>query len=111
MPREPRTPQPAQESSQTDPAPASLPSPEQIAADIRHRPVGAVIADICHDLGIMPDHPMWRELQRAVILHGGRLIDFVASIRSRVSVALSECFSGTPTPPSPLTSLSPAPAS
>jgi hypothetical protein len=111
VPREPRSPQPAQEPAATEPALASLPTPEQIAAEIRHRPVGAVIADICHDLGIMPDHPMWRELQRVVILHGGRLIDFVASIRSRVSVALSECFSGTPTSPSPLTLPSPAPAS
>jgi hypothetical protein len=106
-----REPQPAQESAETDPALAGLPTPEQIAAEIRHRPVGAVISDICHDLGIMPGHPLWRELQRAVILHGGRLVDFVKSIRSRVSVALSECFSETPASPPPFTSLYPAPAS
>ena len=41
-----------------------LPTPEQIAAEVRRRPIGAVIADICRDLGIMPNHPLWRELQR-----------------------------------------------
>jgi hypothetical protein len=27
----------------------------------------------CRDLGIMPSHPLWRELQIAVIRHGGSL--------------------------------------
>ena len=44
------------------PAPC-LPTPEQIAAEVRRRPIGAVIADICRDLGIMPSHPLWRELR------------------------------------------------
>jgi hypothetical protein len=110
-PRVPRTPQPAKESAEIDPALARLPTPEQIAAEIRHRPIGTVIAHICHDLGIMPQHPMWRELQVAVILHGGSLVDFVKSVRSRASVVLSECFSGAPALPLPFMSPSPAPAS
>jgi hypothetical protein len=50
---------------------AHLPTPEQIAAEVRRRPIGAVIADICRDLGILPSHPLWRELQHAIIQHGG----------------------------------------
>ncbi len=50
-----------------------LPTPEQIAAEVRRRPIGAVIADICRDLGIMPNHPLWRELRVVIIRHGGSL--------------------------------------
>ena len=37
-----------------DPRLAGLPTAEQIAAEVRRRPIGAVIADICRDLGILP---------------------------------------------------------
>ena len=33
---------------------AHLPTPEQIAAKVRRQPIGAVIADICRDLGVLP---------------------------------------------------------
>ena len=32
-----------------------------VAAKIRRQPIGAVIADICRDPGIMPSHPLWRD--------------------------------------------------
>jgi hypothetical protein len=82
--------------SQTDPAPppgqhrlsrgdraallARLPMPEQIAAQARRQPIGAVIADICRDLGIMPTHPLWRELQRLIAEHGGSLARLVSDM-------------------------------
>ena len=44
-----------------------------IAAAVRCRPVGAVIADICRDLGILPCHPLWRELTDAIQGNGGNL--------------------------------------
>jgi len=44
------------------PVPTRLPTPEQIADRIKHQPIGAVIADICRDLGIRPNHPLWPEL-------------------------------------------------
>jgi|SRR5271165_1977775 len=63
--RTPRAPRPAS-AKPTDaadhPRLALLPTPEQIAAEVRRRPIGAVIADICRDLGIMPTHPVWQEL-------------------------------------------------
>jgi hypothetical protein len=62
---------------------ARLPTPEQIAAEVRRRPIGAVIADICRDLGIMPSHPLWRELQLVIIRHGGSLARLVKDILDR----------------------------
>jgi hypothetical protein len=62
---------------------ASLPTPEQIAAEVRRRPIGAVIADICRDLGIMPCHPLWRELSPLIIRHGGSLATLVKDILDR----------------------------
>jgi hypothetical protein len=59
-----------------------LPTPAQIAAEVRRRPIGAVIADICRDLGIMPNHPLWRELQLVIIRHGGSLARLVKDILS-----------------------------
>ena len=60
-----------------------LPTPEQIAAEVRPRPIGAVIADTCRDLGIMPSHPLWREIQLAIICHGGSLARLVKDILDR----------------------------
>ena len=57
-----------------------LPTPEQIAAEVRRRPIGAVIADICRDLGIMPNHPLWRELRDVIIRYGGNLASLVKDI-------------------------------
>ena len=45
---------------------ALMPTAEEIAAALRNRPVGAVIADICRDLGIVPTHPLWREVVMVV---------------------------------------------
>jgi hypothetical protein len=61
-----------------------LPTAQQIAAEVRRRPIGAVIADICRDLGIMPCHPLWRELSQLIIRHGGSLARLVNDILDRV---------------------------
>jgi hypothetical protein len=61
----------------------SLPTPEQIAAEVRRRPIGSVIADICRDLGIMPNHPLWPELRELIIRHGGNLANLVKDILDR----------------------------
>jgi hypothetical protein len=65
---------------EADPRLARLPTPAQIAAEVRRRPIGAVIADICRDLGIMPSHPLWRELSLVIIEHGGSLARLVKDI-------------------------------
>ena len=64
MPRAPRQ-AAAPSAGEADARITHLPTPEQIAAKVRRQPIGAVIADICRDLGILPSHPLWRELQAA----------------------------------------------
>jgi len=47
-----------------------VPTAEEIAAALRGRPAAAVIADICRDLGIVPSHPLWREVMMVLAEHG-----------------------------------------
>jgi hypothetical protein len=60
-----------------------LPTPEEIAAEVRRRLIGAVLADICRDLGIMPNNPLWRELRIVIIRYGGSLARLVKDICDR----------------------------
>lgn len=65
----------------------ALPTSEEIAALLRRRPLGAVIVDICHDLGIMPgdvDPELLRELSAAIIEYGGSLARYLAGTMDRV---------------------------
>jgi hypothetical protein len=45
--------------------PLHWPVGKQIAAH-RCRAIGEVIVDICRDLAILPSHPLWRQLQKAI---------------------------------------------
>ncbi len=91
-PRSPRQPRPARPATTprtdqtTDSALATLaalPSAEQIATEVRRRPIGAVIADICRDIGIMPSHPLWREIRDLVTGYGGNLVRLLKHILDR----------------------------
>ena len=53
-----------------------LPSAEALAAELRRRPVGAVLIDICRDLCVLPGElarGRWDELAHAVIAYGGNM--------------------------------------
>ena len=108
--RAPRAPQPAAApADEADPRLARLPTPEQIAAEVHRRPVGVVIADICHDLGITPSHPLWRELCLVVIRHGGSLADMIkhafdTTLRNHLlgCSATPPAASPEPSPPAPM---------
>jgi hypothetical protein len=69
-----------------DPHLDCLPTVEQIAAEMRRRPVGAVIADICHDLGITPGSVgiLWREVSFAIMQYGGSLARFYKDMARRL---------------------------
>jgi len=57
-----------------------LPTTEQIVAQVRHRSIGAVLVDICLDLGIIPgqmDPASWAELGEALTLYHGDLANLV----------------------------------
>ena len=51
----------------------ALPSAEEIAAHVRNRSAGAVIVEICRDLGINATHPLWNEIRDAIIAYDGSL--------------------------------------
>jgi hypothetical protein len=75
-PRKPRTAKPAT-SPVYDPR---LPTIEQIANQVRRRSIGAVLVDICLDLGIIPgqmDPASWQQLGEALAQYGGDLSNLV----------------------------------
>jgi hypothetical protein len=86
---------------------ARLPTEKEIAAEVRRRPVGAVIADICRDLGIMPgqlDRAFREELSRAIIIYGGSLAGFLPNLSGQVFTRGSHhAESGSPAAPQRLT--------
>jgi hypothetical protein len=71
---------------------ARLPTEEQIAAEVRRRPIGAVIVDICCDLGIAPGHldrAFWDEINHAIRMYGGSLARFLNRLHERLDVFFS----------------------
>jgi hypothetical protein len=64
-----------------------LPTSAAIARQARNRPIGAVLADICRDLGITPSHPLWRELHFAIIGHGGNYARLVIGLIQRIRIS------------------------
>jgi hypothetical protein len=69
-----------------------LPTAEEIAAALRHRPATAVIADICRDLGIVPAHPLWREVMTVLCGHGGNVMKFFKDTMARLFSSLAAPF-------------------
>jgi hypothetical protein len=100
----------AEPDDEPDPFLARLPTTAQIAAEIRRRPIGAVLIDICRDLGIMADHPLWRELHPAIIFYGGGFAAFFKDICERAFASWRQPTSALDAPPasSPPLSLEPA---
>jgi hypothetical protein len=81
-------------------APLELPTEAEIAAWVRRRPIGAVIADICRDLGIACDHPLWRELRYAITAERGSYTRLVQEIIRRGARRIAEAwFPSTPSAP------------
>ena len=89
-----REPRPTISADQTDdeidPRIAVMPTPENIAAEIRRRPAGAVIADICRLLGIVPADPLWREISLVVMENGGSFLKLFNQSMDRIWTPLRE---------------------
>jgi hypothetical protein len=62
-----------------------LPTAEEIAARMQHRPIGALILDIFRDLGILPADPqwMWREMTQDILVSGGNVAGLFKAIGDR----------------------------
>jgi len=74
-----------------DPRLARLPTEAEIAEEVRRRPIGAVIVDICCDLGIAPgdlERGFWDEINIAIIMYGGSGVRFFNDLRKRSSAFL-----------------------
>ena len=67
-----------------------VPTAEEIAAALRHRPVGEVIAEICRDLGIMPSKPLWDEVAMVVNEFGGNDVRLVKDVLDRVCARFAD---------------------
>ena len=96
-----RTPRPARPAAPRAEAPDAslvLPTEAEIAAWVRRRPIGAVIADICRDLGIACDHPLWRELQLAITRERGNYVRLVSEIIDRGARHIAEAWFPSPRP-------------
>ena len=104
-PERPPTPKPRYDrpaASRVGTPPAEMSTEEQIAAD-RRRAIGAVIADICRDLAIRPNHPLWRDIQNATNNHGGSYIRLLKDVL-KTHFQLAAELVAPPEPPSPLPS-------
>lgn len=66
-----------------DPELAHLPTVAQIVAEIRRHPMEQVIATICRDLGITPEHALWQQLDQALASFGVRLAVAPAQAEAR----------------------------
>jgi hypothetical protein len=74
-PLQPRRPDPAL-LDLDDPGAFRTPMPEELAAEVRRRPVGRTIAYICMDLGIAPGlclGEFWNQVEKAMRRYGGSL--------------------------------------
>jgi hypothetical protein len=83
QPRAPKTPAP-RPGADDEALLTRLPTAQEIAAQIRHRPIGRVLEDICRDLGILPSDPLWRDLQLPIIANGGNLVRLFKHVTTRV---------------------------
>jgi hypothetical protein len=89
---------------------AALPTSEQIAAQhatgldpvVRRRPIGAVLADICRDLGILPSHPLWPELSEVIVRRGGSLVTLLKDILTQATRGFSQHWAAAWPHPAPL---------
>jgi len=82
-PRAIRTPRQPRSDEEAEELLGALPSAREIAARIRGRRPGAVIVDICRDLGITGHHPLWREVCDAIMLHGGNMMKLLRIFTTR----------------------------
>jgi hypothetical protein len=65
---------------------AHLPTLQQLEAEIRRRPIGRVIADICHDLGVSPGlctGTFWHQLFDALMSYRGNMGSYYGEMQRR----------------------------
>ncbi|MGE0419741.1 MAG: hypothetical protein AB7O80_23305, partial [Acetobacteraceae bacterium] len=76
----------------------NLPSAKEIADRIRRKPIGEVLVEICRDLGIDGQHPLWRDVFKLITFNGGNYTRLFQIVTSRPYAAHEL---GVPLPPLP----------
>ena len=71
---------------------ATLPTPKEIAAQLRHRPVGDVLAEICIELGILTADDFWQELEIALVENGADRDRIVEDADERITLSEAAFF-------------------
>ncbi len=91
QPRQPRTitPKPALPEDSAEAILAALPTAEQIAEQLRTRPVHAVLTDICNDLGVCMSDPLWHDINRVLMDYNGSFLPLWKERWRRFSAALN----------------------
>jgi len=74
------------------------PTSAEIAARICGRPIGPVLAEICHDLGVTSRHPLWWELLDSIDRDGGKYAHFTRYESRRPVTAGFDPFDPAPGP-------------
>ena len=82
-PRASRTPRQLRSDDESEDLLGALPSAREIAARIRGRSTGAVIIEICRDLGIDGRHPLWRQICDAITIHRGNMMTLLRIMTKR----------------------------
>ena len=78
--RKPHSPRP-KAPQQKDPDSTALPTAEDIAQQLRRRPLHAVLLEICSNLGVLPSDPLWWEVTST--LHTSGFLAFFNDIMKR----------------------------
>lgn len=94
---DPARPAPGVRKPRTRPAPVprnnadsvlgTLPTSKEIAAQLRDRPVGEVLAEICRDLGILTADSFWQELEGVLLENGGDLDSVIQDADNRIALS------------------------
>ena len=98
----PARPAPAARKPRTRPAPvprdnadsvlAALPTSKEIADQLRHRPIGDVLTEICIDLGILAVEDIWQELQSVLVENGGSPHKITRDAEQRIAFSTGNFF-------------------
>jgi hypothetical protein len=68
-----------------------LPSAAEIAAELQRRSIGAIVADICHDIGIVPSDltdEQWDALQWVIHEYGGNLLRLWPAMKNTIEAQM-----------------------
>ena len=84
--RNPRAKTPVPRADESVSTLVALPTSEEIAELLRHRPVHIVLIDFCSDLDVVTADPMWIELRCALVENGGRVVTFYKDLRKRIRI-------------------------